>query len=311
MALITRKRQAACKAETTAGTPETLAAGDATINFYDPNITFNIPLIESPQQASSSQGPGVVGAMPGEFTGYTWLTGAGSAADPAWATALLDACGMDGAAGVWTPVTGDTDTSTIQVNIDGQLRKIAGGAGNLVMSASIGERIKMQWRFLGKRCTPTATALLSPTLDTVIAPRFAATVATIGGTAYKLSGFEFDLGNTLTLIEDANDTGGTTSGTGYYLAMVTDRKPTLTLRIMAPGISTHDFHADFVAGTTAAISMVLGTATNNKWTLAAPKAQLMEDPTYDDNGGYAVHPLKFLLQANTSAGDNEFSLTRG
>lgn len=309
MALITDKKQVAQKAEATSGTAESLTATEATINWYDPQLVHDVPFVDTPSQGTSDADKGVIAGASGKMTGYTYICGKGSAADPTWMSVLLNACGTSGTGGVYTPLTGDVSTISIQVNHDSDLRKIAGAAGNFKITGKFGERWRCDWEFLGKYVAPTNTGLLSPTYDTVIAPRWAGTTNTIGGSAYKFSGFEFDAGNTLKLIEDAADTQGTPK-TGYYACNVTHRKPVLTLRVMAPGIGTHDFFADYVASTTLAVSLVVGATANNITTLAVPKFQLIEPPTYEDNDGYLVQVLKGQCVKNSDAGEDSWSLTR-
>ena len=66
---------------------------------------------------------------------------------------------------------------------------------------------------------------------------------------------------------------------------------------------------DFLASTTAAFSITVGTGSNNAWTLAAPALQLDKDPEDGDRDGILTDALEFLCTRGTAGGQDEYSLT--
>lgn len=302
--LVSRKMQVAGKIESSSGTAESITTAEATVNFYEPDVQYDVPFIEMPKQDTSSEGLGVVGAKSLTLTGFTYMTGKGASGDAPW-TYLLRSCGVVGTSGVWGPVTGDTSTATMQFNRAGNLHKMAGAAGNLVMNGTFGQPVKMNWRHLGKVIAPASASLLAPTRDVIKPQRFAASTGTVGAAAYKLASFEFDTGNQVTLIPDATDA----SDSGYFAANVMSRRPTITLTIAAPLISAHNFFDDYLSSTTRAISILIGAGTNLNYTLAIPKGQLIEMPKEGDYQGMVSLSMKYQMVANSDAGDDEWTLT--
>jgi hypothetical protein len=301
--LATRKRLVAAKLETTQGTAISLAAADGTTPCFDPALKYTIPMNKRPSQGSKSQHPGVPGPRSGELTFKSHVYNSGSATNPTWASTLLAACGMVGAGGVYTPVTGSSSASTITAGLyqAGRLKTIVGAAGNFVLRGTNGNPVEIEWRFLGKWAAPTTTSIITPTYDTIIPPRAAGATVTIGGTAYKIKEWMLDPGNVLTLVGDQND------ATGYHLCVADDGNPTLTVKLMAT--TAKDFYADHIAGTEAAFSCALGSGANNLVTIAAAKTQLQDPPEDEDDSGYMLDSLTFQLNKNAAAGDDEFSVT--
>lgn len=298
--LVTRKRLIAAKLETTPGTGIALTATDATCPVYDPALKYTIPMNRRKAPGSATDFTGVPGPRQGQFTGQTHLYNAATA--PAWASVLLAACGFVGSAGVYTPVTGSASANCATVGFyqSGRLKTIVGAAGTAVIKGSAGNPCTIDWTFTGKHAAPSSTAILAPTYDATVPPRFAGATVTIGGVAYKVSDFELDLGNKVTLVEDVNDV------TGYAFALVVDREEKLTVKLMAT--TAKDFYADHVAGTEAAFSMAVGSGTNGVVTIAAPKCQLTDPPEDSDRDGYLEDSLTFQLNQN-AADDSELSIT--
>jgi hypothetical protein len=303
--LPTRKRNVAAKLETTQGTAIAIAAADGTLPVFNPALKYAIPMNKRPSPGSASQMAGVPGARSGEFTGQSHVYNAGSGTDPIWASTWLAACGMVGSAGAYSFTTGSSSANTLTMGLyqAGRLKSIAGAAGTAVIKGTAGNPLTIDWRFLGKWVAPSATAIIAPTYVTIAPPRFASATITIGGTAYKIAEFELDLGNTLTLVPDPADV------TGYAWCVADDRNPMLTVKVMALALGTKDWNADYVAGTEAAFSCAVGSGSNNVVTIAAPKLQLAEMPDDEDNGGYMVDSLKFQLNKNAAAGDDELTIT--
>lgn len=299
--LVTRKRLVAGKIEATPGTPIALASADATLPFYDPALKYTIPMNRRKAPGSATDFTGVPGPRQGQFTGQTHLFNVGTGTDPVWASVFLACCGFIGAAGTYTPVTGSAaaNSATIGLFQSGRLKTIIGAAGTFVIKGSAGNPCTIDWTFTGKWAAPTSTAILTPTYTALVPPRFAGATLTIGATPYKVSDFELDMGNKVALVEDCTD------ATGYLMALVTDREPKLSVKLMAT--TAKDFYADHVGGVEAAFICAVGAGTNNVVTLTANKAQLTDPPEDADHDGYLEDSLTFQLNRN-GADDSELSI---
>lgn len=301
--LVSRQRVVGVKAETTIGTAETPAAADAKTVAYDPKIKYNVQVTKRPSPGSASQFASLPGSESGQATYKTFLHGLGSAGNPEWATWLLS-CGLTNTAGVFTPITSPANATaqTIALYQAGRLKRLAGCAGTAVFKMKVGEPVSVEWNWTGKRIAPSNASLLTPTYNATKPPVLLGSAITLASVQYKISELQFDLGAKVTLVEDVSD------ATGYAYALVTDREPKITgVKLMAT--TAKDFHADFVAGTQAAFSAQVGTASNNTITFAAPNAQLMEEPDDEDSNGYLLDTLGFQLNKNSDAGDDEYSIT--
>lgn len=303
MPLAVRKRVVGAKTEGTPGTAESITTAEGTMRLFEPKISYDIPYIGMPQQGSSSEGQGETGARSGRFTAFSYLHGKGSSGVPAYVTALMLSCGCVNTDGVITPVTGVGGTSTIRLYQDGRVKGIAGAVGNFKIGSTGGGPARIDWDFLGKYQAPASTSLLAPTYAGARPPRTAGATITIGGSTYKLGAWEFDAGVKPVLIEDEGD------ATFFAYAYAATREPVFTCKLMSVLHSTHDFYADLLASTQVAISIAIGADANNTMTLAMPKAQLMNPPADEEDKGYLVDALTFKPCANSSAGDNEWSLT--
>ncbi len=304
--LVTRRRVLGIKLEATQGTAESLSGTDATIPTYGgvPYIKLNVPMNRRKAPGSASDLTGIPGPFSGTATFTTHVANSGSGTAPAWASTNLAACGFAAlTAGTYSPVTGSSSASCVTIGeyTAGRRKQLAGCAGNFVIKGTAGNPLTIDWTFTGKRVDPDSTAILTPTLVTVLPPRFAAATITTGGTAYYVSEFELDYGNKVALVEDATD------ATGYRWALVTDREPKLTIKQMAVAYSTHDFQADHKAGTEVAFSCAVGSGGNGIVTLAASKCQLTEPPADEDKNGYLSDNLVFQLNRNATD-DSEFSI---
>ena len=302
--LLTRQRIFAARVETTTGTPETLGAADAAFNAFNHSYRTTIARNRREGQSSVSQLPQVSGARIGEITVETDLVGSGGAGQPAWG-ALLKAASFVESGGVYSFVTGSASYTTLTAGFyqDGRFKNIAGAAADLVIRGSAGNPVRSFWRIRGSHQPPTAVALITPTYPTTLPPRLASATFTIGGTAYKLGSFELTLGNVLAPREDASKVSG------IHSFAVTDADTTFRCSIEATAFSTHDFYADHLAGTEAALSLVIGTAANNTITIAAPKMQLAEPPEDEDADGILRDALQFQLNRSAAAGDDHLTIT--
>ncbi len=250
---------------------------------------------------------GVRGAMSGKCSFKTHYRGSGTTttADPGIAV-LLQCCGWILAGGVYTPcrVVGSQKTATIYVYKDGMLKALVGAHGKCSLEAKPGGPLEMSWDFVGIWVDPSAVALPALSHTTVQPARFVSASLASGAAALQIGSLKVDLGNDPQNLPDAN----TASGIAYGYSP--DCSPTITLDPLAVLEATHSFLANWKAGTTSAFTATIGTAANNKVTIAAPKLLYRDVPEGVRNEG-VIYNLVGLCLANSDAGDDEITLTPG
>lgn len=302
--LLTRQRVFGAAVETTTGTLPTINAAAAVYNAYNVAYRTDISRNRREGQSSLSQLPQVHGQRAAEITLETELVGNGSAGQPQWASVLLTAAGFTASGGTYTPSTGSASYTTIGAGVfqDGRFKSIAGACGDLVMRGRAGEVVRNFWRLRGVHQAPSSVALITPTYPTTIPPRLAAATFTIGGTAYKLATFELALNNVLAPREDA------ASAAGIHSFVVGDNDFTFRCSLESQLFSVQDFYSSHLAGTEAALSLVIGSVANNIITITAPKMQLAEAPQDEDANGVLRDNLLFQLNRSAAAGDDQLSI---
>ena len=302
--LITRQRVMAASVEATTGTAETLDATDAAFNVFEHNPGFDIEMNERQGQSSVSPLKAVAGKQSFTYGFETELVGQGSSGDPGWASTLLKAAGFNNSGSVYTPRTGLASPVTLTLGhyVDGNLYRGAGCVLDLTMAFTTGNPVRMQWSAQGKYVAPSADAILAPTYPTTMPPAFRGGTLTIGGTSYKVSELQIAMNNQIVMREDPED------GTGIHAYVIVDRGIRITMDPENVGQGTKDWQAELIASTTAALSIVVGSAGNNIMTIGAPVLQPMT-ANPGDRGGIWVDQIEFQCARSAAAGDDELSLT--
>ncbi len=305
--LVDDQKVFAAKIETTTGTAEVLTASEAAFNIYNVEMTDETEMDRREGESTSSSQTSIAKAFKGRCTFETDLVGDGAAGVPLWATTFLPPCGMVAASGQsYTFVTGalNAKTLTMAVYEDGLRRMLTGAAGTWTINLKSGEQGRIKFEFVGKYQAEADIAMLAPTYPTVLPPRFANTgAATWGAYSLLLSTAEIAAKNTLYLRESPSET----DLSGYRCAMVTHREPMATIDPEAVLVAAKGWHAAFRASTEAALTFVIG-ATNNKVTIAGPKAQVSKRGR-GQREKMLTDAIEMYYNRNTSAGDNELSIT--
>ena len=221
--LLARRRVVAAALETTTGTPVALTAAAAAMNVFNAKFKAEIPANQRPGAVSFSPLPPIAGAQKGTLTFETELVGNGAIGIPFWANTLLPGIcfPVPGTGQQFSPLTGSQTTLTLGLYLDGRLFTISGAQGAAKITAEVGKPVMIEWTFDGVWQPPTSTAILAPTLPTVLPPRFAGAAMTIGATVYRVGKVEIDIKNTITLREDQSQTSG------YHSAFATSREITI------------------------------------------------------------------------------------
>lgn len=302
MTLLRRKRLVAAAVETTIGTAETFANGDAAFNAYETVPQPTIEFEERQGQSAFSPLPGTLGGYGGTVTFQTDLIG--GASTPFWASVLLPACGYVETSGVFDPTTeapgSNVKTLTIGVYEDGVLKTLRGCAGNVVFTLPAGRRAFAEFTFTGIWDTPQDASLLTPTYPTTAPLRFANSAWTLGSWDPCVEQITIDLGNEVVLRECAGD------ASGYISAIITGRRTVGTMNPEATLVATNDVYGDWISRTEQALSIVLGSS-GNRVTFTAPKLQFTNVQEGDRNN-IQIDELEFQLNRSAAAGDDELQI---
>jgi hypothetical protein len=301
--MLRRQEITAAAIETTTGTAIALDATHAVMNVFNSQMRATIPRNRRPGQGVSlGYLRQVPGARMGELTCETEVVGLGSSGSPLWATTFLLSAGFSQAVNTFTPQSGNASYATITAGLwqDGRFKSLVGGASDLVMRGTSGGPVMCSWRTQGCWVAPTATALVTPNYPDVDPPRLASATFTIGGAAYKLGDFELSLNNNIVMRPSA------ATASGYFAGVITDHD--LTFKCNLEAAVAKDFYADHLAGTEAALNLVIGATANNIITITAPKMQLADPPEDVDAGGLLQDGLTFQLNKSVDAGEDMLSI---
>jgi hypothetical protein len=306
--ILSRQKIIAFAPETTTGTPIALQGSNgAYVNAFDAKLNYDIKPTERRGQGSLSRLNPVPGARSGKFTFSSELFGSGTAATAPGYSSLLLACGMQLTSAVYTPLTGGTSTLTMGIyqgaGTAARFKSIVGSVGDLTIKGSTGAPVMLDWSFMGVHVAPTTVTDIAPTYPTTIPPRCAGGAITIGGTAYRVGAFEIAFGNKIALRKDISQVSG------YHSGYIVDRNITLKLSPEALPLTSEDWYAAHLAGTTLAFSMTVGGTAGNEFTIAAPVLQLLNPPQDEDDDDILKDGLQFQCVRNSAAGDDELSIT--
>jgi len=284
--LLTRKKVVQVKVEATAGVKETTGLTDVLV--FDPVIQPTSPFDERRGTGKylGSQWTGIVNEKIGTFACNAELRGNGTAGMEPGLAVLLQACGLKKTSEVYqvSSAPADHKTCTITVFQDGggsaQSRKkiLYGAMGNVTFEGVVGKTLMCRFDFTGIYNAPADADLPTYSPNTNLPPILASGTFTIGGVARKISRLSLNMGNVIVPRLDVN----ATSGLAY--AVITDIDPTLTFDLEAELVVNYDIYGIWLAGTTAAVSLVLGSGAGKAITFTLPKLQYSGIPEGDRDG---------------------------
>jgi hypothetical protein len=96
------------------------------------------------------------------------------------------------------------------------------------------------------------------------------------------------------------------TSSGYFAFVIADHDFTFKCNLEAA--SANDFYATHLAGTEAALNLVIGSSANNIVTITAPKMQLMDPPEDNDADGVIQDALMYQLNKSVDAGEDMLSI---
>lgn len=296
MPLIKRNRVLAAKIETTPGTAVSLSGTDGAFNVYNVSVQYDVPMTARQMQGSFTNFASVPGARSAKVTFSLDHYGSGSAGTPpAWATTFLPACGFVlGTGGTYAPVSTFSSMKALSMGVyeDGLLKQIKGAMGTFKIECEDGKPVRFDFEFTGVYTSVTDVAVIAPTYPTRVPPSFQGATLTVGAYTPIISKLSIDAANVVSLRQDV------TSSSGYISAMINDHAFTGSMDAEAALVATYDAFGNWIGGTTAALSCVVG-ATGDTLTIAAPMLQLT-NVQEADRDGTVIHDLQFALVGNTA-----------
>ena len=306
--LIKRRSQVAGEVEGTKGTAETLTSAHAKILAYEPTLNFNTTQFKrDPYRKTLSRMYSEPGQKPGEMTFRCELMGppfANIGTSPTCGN-YLRGCGFaeaatGGTSTVYTPVSTDWETITVQKMDDGILKKLCGCMGNVRFIFTVGEPIMCEFTFYGKQSSHSDASLLSPSYPDEKPLIFQNATVTILGDVLILNTLELDMQNTISMLPKPSDS------TGISYGQIVSRDPVISFDPDLELVATHDFFSKLNSTTEAAISIVMTAGDNTECTFALPKCRYTALGEADRDG---ISTLAATLEVDMSSGDDEVTLT--
>lgn len=304
--MYTKKTVMYAKIETTSGTDsEPTAAANAVMAF---NVALDIKgdmKERYPGNSDRSAFANVRGKTTAEVKFSVELKGSGAPGTaPRWAP-LMQACDRleTVAAGscTYSPAI-VSQTCTIWVNIDGILHKMVGCAGDCEIDLTSGDVPRLNFTMSGVYALPTESVIETPTFDTTVPVIVKGTTTTFGSYAAIIEKIALKLGNSIV------ERTSLSAAEGVLAFMIGNRNPTgtLTCEAILRATSNADFWSYFDAGTTKALSFLLGSVAGSIIQVAAPACKL-GSPKYGDRDGLRTFDIEF--QIARSAGNDELTIT--
>ena len=308
MALYMNKTLVAIKKETTYNTAETLTGAEC---FLVSNVSLT-PLAGNtatrdfvrPYFGNSST---IQLDQHVELTFEVELQSSGTAGTrPAYGDALL-ACGCDETVTastdvVYSLVSADGDSATIEVFMDGVKHQMTGARGSFSLNIARGSIPKISFSFFGSYVAPADATPLVPDYSGFIAPLGPNSTNTpdvvLHGVDLCMESFQMDLANNLVF----RDLPGCTSA-----SLITNRAPSGTVVFEAQTVAGHAWIETARLKTSGALHISHGTTTGHIVEIDAP-AVTLNPPTYSDSDGIMMMSAPLVFEP-TSAGNDELVLT--
>jgi hypothetical protein len=247
--MIVKRAQMAAKAEGTEGAAETLAGADA---FLAMNINFKTEIeMHARDNVSSSLSnfSQVAGARKATVEFDVEIKGSGTAGTAPALGKLLKACGFSetvsaGVSVTYAPASTGISSMTLALYNDGVIYKTWGARGTVSLKLEKGKHALLHFVFTGADFSVTDGAMLSSGIayETTAPKPFLSATMTVDSYAALLGTMDFNMNNEVTLRPDAN------SGSGYKSAVITGRRPTLSIDPEMILVATYDFFGKWRSG---------------------------------------------------------------
>jgi len=232
------------------------------------------------------------------------VKGSGSAGVAPEFGPLLEACGFDetivaSTSVTYAPLTNAIPSVTIYLYEDGKLYKMTGCRGNVSFSGEGGQAGKLSFTMTGHFAGDSDIALPSPTLDATEAPIIKSAGFTVNSYAASISKLDFDMGNEVVTPVDIN------ASDAYGEILIVDRDVNGSIDPLDVLLATHDFMAEWEAGTEMALSTGTIGSAGNQYAISKP-AISYRDFGRGDREGQRTNEMPF--GAHEVSGDDQTSL---
>ena len=300
--LVARKKVIQAAVESVKGTAE--SSGFTAVLVFDPNIRPTAPF--EPRRGTGlymgNANAGVVGERSGTLTFSAEMRGNGSTGMNEGLAVLLQGCGLLKSSEVYqvTSSPANHKTLTIEVFEDGKKKVLHGAMGNVTFEGETGKRLMANFEFFGIWNAPTDVALPAFSPGTEPPPILASGTFTIASTAELISRLSLNMNNQVAMRPDVN----ATSGIAHYA--ITDNEPLLSFDIEADLVANYDIYGAWLAGTEAAVSLILGSGAGKEITFTIPKLQYRELPE-GERDGLLIYDA--TGQCNHSSGDDAVAIS--
>jgi len=200
----------------------------------------------------------------------------------------------------YNPASTGHESCTIYYYIDGTLHKLTGCRGTVTFALETGSKAMASLTMTGHVTNPTDTAIVTPTYDSTVPAPLINVPFAVGAYSAVISSLNFDMGTTISTPPDISAVDG------YGEARITAYAPTGSFDPENVLIATNDFYADFIAGTSRALTTgAIGGTAGNKVQFDMP-AIVYTDVSHADRDGVAT--LETPFAAVDSAGDDFVSI---
>lgn len=298
--ILSKTKVVKIKIETTIGE---YIATDQAVYFEDATMVQTATFIERPGTGvyRGHNYPGVIGELSGQFTGKTEMKGTGSGGCELGLAMLLQVCGLKQTAEVYQIHSDHTNDVTITIEMweSGRKKTLTGVSGTVKITGESGGRIICDFTLDGTWIAPTDETIPAFVPSTAKPFMNKGGTFTIATNAIKIATFTLDTGGVVIPRRDI----AAASGIAYH--MNSDLQPMFSCDPEAHIVASYDFHGVWLAGTEAAISLVL-TNGIDKCTITLPKVQAREVPE-SDRDGILIHD--FNGQCNHDSGDDSVALS--
>jgi len=236
------------------------------------------------------------------------IAGSGTAGTAVQWGPALEACGMvhtDAATtNTYAPTSDPTAMSSVSIycNYDGTNHAIIGARGTFTVTEEVGSIGVISFTLTGKYAAPATVTVPTCTYqkqaDPVIFKQDNVTAFEIFGSSLALQSWSLDINNDTVYRELV----GTTASKEV---LITDRKPSGSLSIEAPTLSSKNFFTIATGTATGTNKFIHGTTAGNKVQFSCPYTDISA-PTYEESDGITMLNLPFT--ALPSSGNDELEI---
>ncbi|MCK5235698.1 MAG: hypothetical protein KAR06_01835 [Deltaproteobacteria bacterium] len=200
--------------------------------------------------------------------------------------------------------TVEGESVTIYFYVDGVLHKALGCVGSFKVSAKVNEVPTIDFEFIGLYAGTHVSDVAFPTPtfgDAATPPIFHTAAFTFQTYSAIIEAINIDVGNSFGKRPDAND------ATGVTRHFISGREVKGDCDPEVPAISAFNPWDKFENSTEGALSVSIGTVTQNRCTITMPKITL-DVPKHGERESLLTYALSFTSHPSLTAGNNEVSI---